>query len=1124
VRRKLELERTINSMSLAAEREILKKIHKLNICRRQLCEKKQHDQQIKQHKVAVSTLRDTLKEKRSDISELKIELSTVQTAVALGCEVKDLLGKKMECPTDKIGTILGKKGKNVQEIMLANNVDVQIVKDQGDIHLIGSSLESLDAVVAELEKAMTTIEKSIEISSSLHHYLTAANITLLSTLRLRNPNTIIEIKRIKVDELKVEKGIRNVRVRGNPADLDAFESELMNIECVTKDVTVSSSVSGLLVGKAGKNIEEMVNEHQVAIDVYRPARKEDSAEVGEGSAKVTICGPPPNVETVLAVIDIVVEANRDHEELISLESIVKAVLLQNNGAGIQSLQKAVNAETKNITEGTTSNSILINIKGKDLVVKGKAKVMDMALPCVNAEIERLTSMIVKMQLDELAVPALIGKGGQGIKKLTDGTTSVQLEIHAKLGEVEICGLKQNEVNKVVAATQSVIDSNQVQRIRLDCDDSSSTNSFSVQFRNLSRSVTMKQIKELVVLSADNDTKELAIRGTSEKLLQASRLIQEFLDSNFMEELVVSTEDISSLLTGGKTSKIAELTSSTGVNLSADKERNAIVGKGEKSKVLEAIQAVREFLYGSVNVIVRNIAMADEASMGVIIGKSGKSMADLRQKFPSVSIIVHRTDAAITLRGDTHQVEQCHDEIVSRLSIANITRKVDLTSDNIADASTTKFIKRLGPIATVKVDLNIEDGYVSFRGYRSDVHAALTALNENLTGVFECQWYIGSAGFRKFYGVCNKSNHLNQQSGAKVYLNEKFEVIVISGTRETVKAAKNGMLTFFDFVFEATMSKLDIPAAAFPMMGTSAFTNKVVAATGVTLLADQDTSSILLFSTTRERLNEATLMINEKLDAVENLIIVWQFTESEEWMMSLFVGKKGERIRNLRKETNCTIEVNPKERRITLSASDKDVVTKGKEIVDNFVSKARKECASIHMSSIDLPAFIGKLGKNMKSFMEEHGVKLELVKKDGAGTLLINGSEGQVAAAQQAVFDWQANRVELRKEAEGEITKNMKPRDIPAIIGTKGETIRSVQKEFGCKVIIDRDALTYTVTGGSSMKRLALTKKLDSIVEQNDATKKMARGVTPEPIEYIGNVVVVESAEEVNTFNKAEQLD
>ena len=86
-------------MSLAAERDILKKIHKLNIARRQLCEKKQHDQQIKQQKAAVSTLRGSLKEKRTDISELKVELSTVQTAVSLGCEVKDLLGKKIECPT-----------------------------------------------------------------------------------------------------------------------------------------------------------------------------------------------------------------------------------------------------------------------------------------------------------------------------------------------------------------------------------------------------------------------------------------------------------------------------------------------------------------------------------------------------------------------------------------------------------------------------------------------------------------------------------------------------------------------------------------------------------------------------------------------------------------------------------------------------------------------------------------------------------------------------------------------------------------------------------------------------------------------------------------------------------------
>ena len=1136
-RSKLELERTINSMSLAAEREILKKIYKLKIARKQLDEKKQQDQQIKQQKAAVSTLRGSLKEKRADISELKIELSTVQTAVALGCEVKDLLGKKMECPTDKIGMILGKKGKNIQKIMSTNNVDVQIVKDQGDIHLVGASLKSLDIVVAKLEEAMTKIEKNIEISSLLHYYLTSSTITLLATLRSRHPNIHIDMKRIKVEgnrnsteatnQLNAHQ-IKNLRVRGNPGDIAAIEMDLASIECITKDVVVSSRTSGLLVGKSGKNIEEMVDMYQVVIDIERPIAtsvKNDSPVTrNDESTKVKICGPPSNVDAVLGIIHNLVEEHRDHEEVIQLESIVKVVLLQSNGAGIQALQKLVNVESKKNVEETTSNSILINIKRKELVVKGKVKSVGYVMPYVKKEVERLTSLITRVKIDALAIPVLIGKSGRGIKMLLEDAATVHLEIHSKLSEVEICGIEQSEVDKVKHATKALIDSNQVERLRLESDDTSSTNSFTVQFRNLSRAAIMKKIKELVVITAEHDSKELALRGTPENLIHASKLVQDYIDANFMEELVVSTEDVSALLTGGKASKISELSSTCGVNLSADKERNVIVAKGEKLKVVNAVKVVREFLYGSVNVSVVNIVLSDKETMGVLIGKSGKSIAELRTKFPSVSAIIHRTDAAITLRGDSHQVQQCYSEIMTRLATANVTRIFELPKDHNIDIGTANYIKRLGSLASVKVELNTEKNNVSLRGTRADVYGALTLLKEHQTGIYECQWYIGNTFFQKIFDVCSTSTHLSrisEESGAKIYLDVKFEVLVISGTRETVKVAKQDMLTFLKFMFGESMRKFDVPAAALSMMGKSSFMNDVVTASSATAVADRDVSAILIFSSKNENVDKACEVLNSKLDEVEKLIFVWQLNESEEWLLSQIIGKKGVNVQKLRKDTNCTIEVNSEERRMVVSAGDIAIISKGKEIIDCFVEKARKEYAEIMFSSVDLPAFIGKSGKNMKSFMEKYAVKIEVIKRGDEGLVRMIGNEDQITAAKQGVIAWKENRIEQSKEAHGEMTKRIKLRNIPAIIGKKGETIRDLKREFGCKVNIDRDALTFTVSGGTSKKREALCEKLESVVSENESAKRLDSTTSPQAVEYIGKVVeVVDEA----IVNIVEQMD
>lgn len=138
--------------------------------------------------------------------------------------------------------------------------------------------------------------------------------------------------------------------------------------------------------------------------------------------------------------------------------------------------------------------------------------------------------------------------------LLEGSTTVHIEIHSKLGEVEICGMEQSEVYKVTHSTRVLIDMNQVHRLRLECDNTSTTNSFAVQYINLARASIMKSIKELVAITAEYNTKELALCGSKENIVQSPKLVQDFLDANFMEELVISTEDVSALLTGGKAGK------------------------------------------------------------------------------------------------------------------------------------------------------------------------------------------------------------------------------------------------------------------------------------------------------------------------------------------------------------------------------------------------------------------------------------------------------------------------------------------------------------------------------------------------------------------------------------------
>lgn len=1072
-------------MSLAAEREILKQIYKLNQARRQMGEFVQHDQQIKDKKTAVTTLRESLKEQRAGISELKLEVATVSTAVTLGCEVKDLLGKKVDCPAEKIGNVIGKMGKNVQNLMSTTNVSVDIVRSQGDIRLVGT-LESLNAAISNLEKVISQTEVTIELSALTHKYLASAKITALSQLRERHPNVYFNVSRSDGDVTTTN---HHVRVRGIPVDIAAFQGDVLGIELVSAELQLTSRETGLLVGKSGATIAGLVATHQATIDVRRPPKKEEGeAAMTEEPTKVTISGFSDNVRAVTEIIQAMMDAHRDHEASVSIQPITKAVLLLNKGAGIQALHKKVNDAAKEVGDDASTNThVAIKLNESDITAKGKIKALDRAMDVIREEVSCIESTLIKIKVDPFIIPVIIGKGGQGVKDLKDGAQSVYLDLDRNASEIAVCGPEKGEVNMVVTAVKAVIADNQVHRIRLECGDTSPTLAFSAQFRNFARSAAMKEVKDLVFMITDDAAEQLVLRGKPGNVSKAATLVNAFFENNFVEELVVTPEDIAALLTGGKKSKIVDLASSTGVNLSTDRDRNAIVAKGEKDMVASAMKAVREFLYGSGDIIVNKIALACGELMGVVIGKGGKTKAVLQEKFTSVSIIVHRTDAAITLRGDKAQVEQCHVEIMKLILNASISRTAELSEAQLVDVTKTKLNRKIGQLVPVQVILSTENSNISFRGPSSDVQMALSLLKEQLEGVYESRMQLGSALFQKVRGACRDPAHLDRiekQSDAKVSLDDKTEDIIFSGSRETVKTAKCAMLIFFDFVFGANMSCCDVAGPAFSMIAKPALLAEVSARTGALVIVDRDLSSILIFSSETEKVKEASTMIQTSLSEAEALVIVWQFGTSEDWLVSSIIGKSGESIKKLRKQCSCTIDVDSKERRMIASAGDAELVLKAKKILDTFVDTSRKECVFIDLSEKDMPAFVGRSGASIKGFSVMHGVAVQITKNQG-NNVRITGKEEKVAAAKKAVEAWKATRAEAQKDAEGDESKKMQASHIPVLIGAKGGTIRGLEREFGCKIDIDRTASIVTVKGGSSAKRMALLLKIDKIIIASD---------------------------------------
>ena len=91
------------------------------------------------------------------------------------------------------------------------------------------------------------------------------------------------------------------------------------------------------------------------------------------------------------------------------------------------------------------------------------------------------------------------------------------------------------------------------------------------------------------------------------------------------------------------------------------------------------------------------------------------------------------------------------------------------------------------------------------------------------------------------------------------------------------------------------------------------------------------------------------------------------------------------------------------------------------------------------------------------------------------------------AAKKSLEEW----VESWKQEHTSIDIAVEKSMIPVILGLKGETARSIQEMFGCRIDIDRKALKVSVRGGSDEKRQKTAEKIQELVEKEKASKAEA---------------------------------
>ena len=1026
------------------------------------------DQKIQELKAELNEMRDQLRLEIKSISEMDSALSKVKLANKLGCTTEELTTIEVDCPASKMGKVIGKNGSTVKQIEEKSKVTITIRKDDSKIAVTGSS-SSVAEAVADIEKIAQSIEEHFSLDSQVLKYLTSRNISVLSDLQNEFDDLYMDVPR----------NSQNATLRGMPERVSLAKLRLLGIKVVTHEKSLTRREAAILIGEKGATVDKLLESHAVCIDVKK---------VDHENSTATILGRNQDVTSVLTEIDELLSENEEATEILPVTVMMKRILLDNNGAHVKALQKSVNEKMKERGVDSTVHVSFSFDKEKlskeppSLQIKTRKVSAKTAVQITRDEIKAFDSLMTSVDVDPLVIPKIIGKGGETLKEITSDNAWV--DVDKASNKVLVGSSSSSETDKVVREIMAIITANQV--LRIDYDASS----MKAQVRELSRSKAKTQITEIGCwLSSDEERSQFILRGSTENNEKAKNVLMEFLETNYLREMSLTQEEIDALLSGGKESKLEKISEEDGVRLSVDRKHSLLFARGAKEKVDEVIKKIDLFLNGGNGRSVARFSITDQV-VGVVVGKGGKTRQDLEKKFDGVDIYISKKSHTVSIRGPVEQVAACKVEVLKLISSARVSQSVEVTDMQQKDLKKNEVLRKIS--RSIPTQIQISGATVQIKGMSQDVRDAVSLLNEHLTGVYSSSIELDPSQLSKVRTATRDPSHFQRiidATHAKVSLDPTSGSVIICGKRADVKRAKDQVFGFFEFILPGEIVRLHLSKPLFSSVGRAVSLAEISAESGGTVMyLDRDLGSIVIRSPDPEKADKASNLMKKKIAEGEKLAFVIEVEPSEaSWIFAYVIGPKGSRIKNIQKESDCTIEVSKESHTITVVGKSQERVAQAKATISDLITKARNENVFVSMSESAIPVFCGKGGTRMKEFSATHGVDIQRQRR-GPYAFRITGPEESCAKAKEAVKDW----LEEWEESTGSVIIPIEKQFIPIILGSNGETAKAIEKEFGCRIDIDRKALSLTVKNGKEESRLQTLEKIQAMIEEARATAAAAR--------------------------------
>jgi polyribonucleotide nucleotidyltransferase len=1002
----LECQHTTTSQTKAQERSLLYDIEKLKQKKKAASTYGKFSGEIEQLRSQLTIARNELLETEGALDELAAGLRKVRLAQRAGVNSSDLVEVSFNVDEEKIPVIVGKGGMNIRSIEGDHRVSIEIDHFRHSVRLTGlpSAIESAKAAI---QTVMDTVTEDISISFET-----------LTVLMMDKASRLLDLQNQYGVSIDCNPNKSACRITGLSKAVEIVKKSILSIQSSRADLKVEKSLIPSFIGKGGSNVRTIAAEHHVQINI---SRDDDMIE---------IVGLKNNVQEVVKKIKELIEDNREVEESLT---VTKHVLLGGLLSELRNVQKEHNVRVD--AEGAKEDKIhTIKIKGVNIRAKA-------AHAHVQQLIDQYKSESIDLEISDEVVPAVLGKGGAGIKALREKFPDSNIDLDGTV--IHVHSVSGDVRKQITDEIHAIVGENYVET--LECAED-----FAIMLKT-ARAADVRDAfaRDLNVrMNIEKNNLAVKLKGTQTNVSRALDTLRLLQKNYVLETIHVSDDDYPVLLKSGDESMVRSLSEEFQVDITANRKDLTFSIRGHPSNVQLVVKRITGFLQGDELCGSQVIALDDIVSPA-FIGKGGAHIKKLEEDL-GVKFDLLKSRGQLRIRGDMNKVGPAKLAVTKFLLNSRVNEILDFPGA-MDKAKFDDVSRRLQDIFGAELELTGNPLRYNLRSTFQVFSDAKQHLNEVMSG----QGIFSLPLLEKHVAVLNTLPDFGLgkfKSRFQVSLQDSS--VQFAGDNIKLAASKRDCMRTLHAMFPGETAFIELSRACMRDIVTA---DLIVPfqRLGASIYCDRSLGFLWLVC--------PNVHLQAAQIAVEAVYTPWKKLNSsiqiDEFMVPVLVGKGGTAINALRKELDCSIEVDRTAQCIYVKGVSEESLAVAISAIQQKVDKLRAEHWETKMHPDLAPLLIGKQGSNINKFRAETGVNIDIDAK--SGMVKLNGPEDKIPEAKRRLMEFIEIEEKFRTLPK---SFHIPVAVVPVIIGTKGATIRELQDKSGAKIDLDRATKKCTLRG------------------------------------------------------------